>query len=156
MAVTPAEELHFDEDDLSVATTQMTTLTAAAGGWINFSPEVEPGHELPPRSFGAVIFSSRGEPVPLATWSAPEAPGGNTTIGIQHGTGPKALARLAERNLPLPPGWWKRSDHPRRGLVVTVPGAADPEDVIWWLLAACHALCVAPLTGAWQARVFRP
>lgn len=156
MAVTPTEELHFDEDDLSVATDRVTTLAAAAAGWINFSPEVEPGHELPPRNFGALIFSSRGEPVPLATWSAPEVAGATMTIGIQHGTGPKAIARLADHDLALPAGWWKRSDHPRRGLVVTVPGNADAEDVIWWLLAACHCLCAAPLTGSWEAKVFGP
>ena len=156
MAVTPAEELHFDEDDLSSVADQITALTTARAGWINFSPEVEPGHELPPRSFGAIIFSSRGEPVPLATWSAPEEPGGAATIGIQHGAGPRALAQLTERDLALPAGWWKRSDHPRRGLVVTVPPEADPEDVVWWLLAASHALCAAPLTGSWLAKVFRP
>ena len=156
MALTPAEEIHFDEDDLSSVADQMTRLMADGAGWINFVPEVKPGHELPPRSFGALIFSSRGEPVPLATWSAPEEPGGPTTIGIQHGSGPKALKQLAERDLALPAGWWKRSDHPRRGLVITVPADTDGEDVLWWLLAAGHALCVAPLTGSWLAKVFRP
>lgn len=156
MAVTPAEELHFDEDDLSVVTDRMAALADTGTGWINFSPEVEPGHEPPPRSFGSILFSSRGAPVPLATWSAPEKPGGQATIGIQHGSGPKAVAQLAERDLGLPAGWWKRSDHPRRGLVVMVPADADAEDVVWWLLAAGHALCAAPLTGSWLAKIFQP
>lgn len=155
MAVTPVEEIPFEEDDLGPIGELVAELTASATGWINFSPEVEVGHELPPRSIVATVFSSRGAPVPLATWSAPEEPGGKATIGIQHGAGPKALEQLAERDLALPAGWWKRSDHPRRGLVVTVPATADPDEVVWWLLTACHALCAAPLTGSWLAKVYR-
>lgn len=156
MAVTPAEEIHFDEDDLSSLARRMVALAGTESGWINFSPEVEHGHEPPPRSFGSILFSSRGAPVPLVTWSAPEEPGGPATIGIQHGAGPKALTQLAERDLALPAGWWKRSDHPRRGLVVTVPAEVDAEDVLWWLLSAAHTLCAAPLTGSWLAKVFQP
>ncbi|MCU1355704.1 MAG: hypothetical protein JWM89_1122 [Acidimicrobiales bacterium] len=156
VAVTAPEELEFDEDDLTPVVAEMAALAGAAAGWINFLPAVEEGHELPPRNFIAAIFSSRGEAVPLSTWSAPATPGGRATVGIEHGSGPKALARLAEQQLVLPAGWVKVADHPRRGLVVTAPGGADHAEVLWWLLAAAHALSVPPLTGDWLARIYRP
>lgn len=156
MAVTPPEELEFDEDDLEPVLAAMAELTAAAKGWINLSPEVEAGHDPPPRNLVVALFSARGEATPLATWAAPEAPGQRATLGIEHGSGPKALARLAERELPLPPGWLEVADHPRRGLVVTAPADAEPGDVLWWLLTASHLLSVPPLTGSWQAKVYRP
>jgi hypothetical protein len=39
--------------------------------------------------------------------------------------------------------------------VVTAPGDADPDDVLWWLLAASHALSTVPLSGAWRASIYR-
>ncbi|HEX2578306.1 MAG TPA: hypothetical protein VHK88_18315 [Aquihabitans sp.] len=156
MAVTPAEELEFDEDDLAPAVAVLAEVTAAGGGWVNLSPEVEPGHDPPPRNVVVAVFSARGAAIPLATFSAPEQPGGRATIGIEHGAGPRALERLAEHDLVLGPGWLKVADHPRRGLVVTVPPGAATADVLWWLLAASHALSPVPLTGAWLAKVYRP
>lgn len=155
VAISATDELPFTEDDLAPAVGAIVGLHEAATGWINFLPEVEPGHEVPPRNLAVVLFSARGEAVPLATWSAPEVTGGRATLGIQHGSGPKALARLAEMDLALPAGWIKVSDHPRRGLVVTTPGNADPDDVLWWLLTSSHALSTVPLTGDWLARVYR-
>lgn len=156
MALSPTAELTVDEDDLAPLAAEVAGLVASASGWINLLPEVEPGHETPARNPIAAIFSARGEAVPFATWTAPEQPGGRCSLGVEHGSGPKALARLAEAGLTLPPGWLKAADHPRRGLVVTAPGDADPEDQVWWLLTASHALSTVPLTGAWLARVYRP
>lgn len=156
MALSPARELTFDEDDLAPAEAQVATLLAAGAGWINFVPEVEPDHEPPPRNPLASIFSARGDAVPMATWTAPDSPGGRSSLGIEHGSGPKALLRLGENGLALPERWIKVADHPRRGLVITAPAAAEPEELVWWLLTATHALSVVPLTGAWLARVYEP
>lgn len=155
MALHPSEELPFTEDDLDPVTAVLAELAEAGTGWVNFVPEVEPGLEPPPRSLVATVFSARGEPVPLATWTPPEEPGRRSTVGIEHGSGPRALARLEEHQLGLGPGWLKVADHPRRGLVVTAPGDAPVGDVLWWLLAAAHALGPAPLTGSWLAKVYR-
>lgn len=155
MAVAPPDDLPVDEDDLAPLVAAMQELTDANAGWINLLPEVEPGCEPPPRRITVALFSARGDAVPLATWSAPEAAGRRATVGIEHGSGPKALARLAAHDVPLPAGWLKVADHPRRGLVVTVPADADPSDVAWWLLTATHVLSVPPLTGSWLARVYR-
>jgi hypothetical protein len=155
MALTPDQDLEFDEDDLVALTGVLAELTGAGSGWVNLRPEVEQGQEPPPRSWLALIFSARGDAVPLATWTPPAAAGERSTLGIEHGSGPQALARLGEHDLGLRPGWLKVADHPRRGLVVTAPGDADPGDVLWWLLAASHALSTVPLSGAWRASIYR-
>ncbi|QXC63320.1 hypothetical protein KSP35_11330 [Aquihabitans sp. G128] len=155
MALDPSEELAFTEDDLEPVEAVLAELASSSSGWVNLSPEVEPGSEPPPRNFAVALFSARGDAVPLVTWTPPEQPGRRSTVGIEHGSGPKALARLAERELPLPAGWLKVVDHPRRGLVVTAPGDADPGDVLWWLLTAAHLLSPVPLTGDWLAKVYR-
>jgi hypothetical protein len=155
MALQPDEELEFDEDGLEPIAALFDELAAAGRGWVNLLPEVEPGRELPPRSLFSTVFSARGEAVPFATWTAPDQPGGRPTIGLTHGSGPKALPRLADAGLPLAPGWLRAADHPRRGVVVTVPADAPADEVLWWLLAAAHALCPVPLTGSWLARVYR-
>jgi len=156
MAVSPVAEIAFDEDQAEPILAVLDELTQAGTGWVNFVPEVEPGHEPPPRNPVVAVFSARGEAIPLATWSAPAGPGGRPTLGIEHGSGPKALARLDAHQLGLGSGWLKVADHPRRGLVVTAPGTESPADVLWWLLAASHALSVVPLTGSWLASVYRP
>jgi hypothetical protein len=155
VAVTPSEELAFTEDDLTPVEAVLAELAAEARGWVNLTPEVEPGEEPPPRNVVVAVFSARGDAVPLATWSAPERPGGRATLGVEHGSGPKALGRLADHELGLPERWLKVADHPRRGLVVTTPGDTEVADALWWLLAASHALSTVPLTGAWLATVYR-
>lgn len=156
MASTPSEELPFDDDDLTGVVAVLEELTSAGKGWVNLLPEVDPNVEVPRRSLLARVVSASGDAVPLATWLAPTTAGGRATAGIEHGSGPKALARLAEHDLPLPAGWLKVSDNPRRGLVLTTPGDAAADDVVWWLLTASHLLSVPPLTGSWLARVYRP
>jgi hypothetical protein len=150
------QELPFDEDDLAPLVAVIDELAAAGKGWVNLLPQVEEGHEPPPRSFVVELFSARGDAVPKATWTPPEKAGQRAKIGIQHGSGPKAIKRLADADLPLPDRWMKEADHPRRGLVVNIPDGTDTTDVVWWLLAASHALSVVPLTGSWMAHVYRP
>lgn len=154
MAVTPAEELPFDEDDLDPVVEVMRRLTERGTGWVNLVPEVEPGFEPAPRNLVAWVFANRGEPVPLVTWTPPDRVGERAVVGIAHGAGPRGIARLSDAGLTLPPGWFKVTDHARRGIVVTVPGAADLGDALHWLLTAAHVLCAAPLTGSWVARSY--
>ena len=61
------------------------------------------------------------------------------------------LHRLAAEGIPLPDGWTMVQDHVRRGVVVRVDGAFDPEQVVTWALRAASALCPVPLTGGWLA-----
>ena len=156
MAITPDEELEVTADDLEVLASRIAALADIGSGWVNLLPEVVPGHEPPPRRIVAAVFSARGEPIPHATWSAPDRPGRRATLGIEHGAGPKALARLDEVGLGLLPGWLKVADHPRRGLVVSVPADEQPAEALRWLVDAATALSVPPLTGTWLARIYRP
>jgi len=75
------------------------------------------------------------------------------SLGIEHATGTKAVARLASRGVPLPAGWRWQQDHPRRGLVVRAPLEVPHAEQITWLLAAGTALSRVPLTGRWEASV---
>ncbi|HWJ60513.1 MAG TPA: hypothetical protein VNS19_00970 [Acidimicrobiales bacterium] len=160
MALTPTREIVFDEDDIDDVAAVLADLdartTGSASSWVNFVPEVEQGHEPAPRNPVVAIFSARGDAIPLATWTAPAKPGGRPNLGITHGSGPKALDKLARYGVDLEPGWLKVADHPRRGLVVACPREVEPDHALWWLLTATHVLSVVPLTGHWLAQVYEP
>lgn len=153
----PDEEIQFGEAEPEQILDRMAARTEAGTGWINLLPEISDDIEIPPSGGLFGFLSARGPSIPLATWSAgaPTKRGpGRASIGLQHAGGPKALARLAEIGLIRPPGWLKVQDHPRRGLVITVPPGEDDDDVLHWLLSAAHALSAVPLTGDWLARVY--
>lgn len=154
MALDPRDEVEFDEDDLSPIEAVLADLQGHRRGWVNFVPEVEDGHDPGPRSMVAAIFSARGDAIPHATWKAAETEDGRSTLGIEHGSGPRALDRLVDRQLGLAQGWMKVADHPRRGLVVSAHREVPLADQLWWLLASSHALSTVPLTGAWLAKVY--
>ncbi|MGN6692899.1 MAG: hypothetical protein ACTHN0_01875 [Aquihabitans sp.] len=160
MALTPDREIPFDEDAIdeiaAILAELDATSTGSASSWVNFVPAVEEGHEPPPRNPVVAIFSARGDAVPLATWTAPAKPGGRPNLGITHGSGPQALAKLARFGVELEPGWLKIADHPRRGLVVACPREVAPDHALWWLLTATHVLSTVPLTGNWLAQVYEP
>ena len=67
----------------------------------------------------------------------------------------ETLDRLAREGLPLPAGWLKVADHPRRGLVVTVP-VAEVSAAVDWLLQAARLLTRGPPPPQWSARRYAP
>lgn len=153
----PDEQIPFAEAAPQPVVDRMAAQTDAGAGWINLLPEVEEDSDVPPSGGLLSFLSARGPSIPLATWSAgtPTKRGpGRPSIGLQHSGGPKALNRLAGMGLVLGPGWIKVQDHPRRGLVVTVPAGQDHDELLHWLLSAAHALSAAPLTGDWVAEVY--
>ena len=154
MAQGPDEELAFHEDDLGEVSAILDDLRRAGKGWVNLLPHLEPDQEPPRRNLFAAIFSGRGPDVPVATW-APGDVGEPVSIGLQHGGGPRALQTLAANGLERPAGWQRVADHPKRGLVLTVPAECDAEQVAWWLLSAAHILTPASLGGNWVARVYQ-
>ena len=99
----PAETIEFMEDDLGPVVAAMDVLLAAAdgGGWVNIGPSLtdEEAARVPPRSGLAAWFSGRGPSLPMGTWMPPVTKGKPRVaqIGLEHGTGPNALLRLAER-----------------------------------------------------------
>jgi hypothetical protein len=130
---------------------------ADGSGWVNVQPVVDPD-ELPPSGsvlFG--IFSSRGPMVPLCTWTPAGLSKRDTyaSLGVQHPTGTKAAARLAERGVPINDGWRVMRDSPKGGLVVGVPADEAHSTVLDWLLRAGRALLPADNHGKWVAFVYR-
>jgi hypothetical protein len=110
----------------------------------NLAPRVDPD-DLEPPSAVSRLLGARGPAVPLATWTPGE-------IGLQHGTGPRAVRTLAERGVPVPDEWYKVADHPRRGLVLRTY-RSPPEETLRWLVRAATALCEVPIAGSWRAVV---
>lgn len=157
MAIDPAREIPFDLDDLSEVSAAVGEVIRTGRGWVNLAPEVEPGSEPPRRNLFASIFSSRGPVLPLATIS-PAADGrddgSGLALGLQHAGGPRALETLAARGHPLPDGWRKVSDHPRRGFVVSAPTTGQAGLLVSWLVGAAELLTEVELGGGWVARVY--
>lgn len=152
----PSLSLRFDAADTEEVLARMRHMTGAGRGWINLEPEVQEDVEVP----GVGLFSfmsARGPAIPLCTWSAPRTVRGRRrppSLGIQHGTGTRAAARLEERGLAVPRGWRVSQDHPRRGLVVEVTALAQEAQMLGWLLKAATLLSWAPPTGTWYAYVY--
>jgi hypothetical protein len=142
--------VEFHEDRRTPVVEQMATIAAAGRGWVNLSPGLDVDEAPSPPSALGSIFSSRGPTVPLATWT-PAQGREPATIGIEHGEGPKAEDMLAEHGVPVPGGWRVVQDHPKRGIVVQVPGDTAEDAMLDWLLRAAGALCAWPRTGEWRA-----
>ncbi len=149
--------VEFLTDDLGPVVARMEELAERQDGWINLEPGVNED-DLPPARTGlAGLISGRGPDVPLATWTPavltkarPQPP----SIGIHHGAGPGARARLDAAGRPVPQGWVVLQDHAKRGLVVAVPPAVPHVDVLEWLLAATALLSTVPLDRDWRAAVY--
>jgi hypothetical protein len=149
--------VEFHEERRAAVVAHMATMTGAGAGWVNLSPGLDV--DVPPTDSAlGSLLSGRGPTVPLATW-APAHGREAANIGIQHGQGPRAVALLAERGVPLPDGWRVVQDHPRRGLIVTPSAGQQPDaldGVLGWLLAATGTLCPVPRTGEWRAYCYLP
>ncbi len=155
------DELEFRPDDTVAVVERMVELSAAEDGWINLVPGVPDDGDTEdlarPSAFGALLGSAQS-PLTMGTWM-PARRGRRareTTLGIMHPRGRRAVQQLADLGIPLPAGWRVRQDHNRRGLIVLPPGAAAHADVLSWALRAAAALATTELTGSWQARIYEP
>jgi hypothetical protein len=152
----PPELIEFSVEDRRSVLTVMRRLLRDRDGWVNLQPAMAP-EDLPDEGSGVTrVFSATGPRVPLVSWVPEPGRGGVTgpvSLGVQHAAGPKALARLRDRGHPAPDGWRMLSDHPRRGLVVAVPGDEDPDTALVWVLRAAELLAPLALPRAWHAGV---
>ncbi len=135
---------------------------AGAGGWINIGPWLpdEVMAEVPQRSGLGAWFSGLGPYIPMATWIPGTTTGRSATpaqVGIEHGTGRNALARLSEAGHPMPAEWRRRQDHAKHGIVAELPAGVDLAEVVVWLIEAVTSLseCASP-GNRWRAVIHRP
>lgn len=155
--------VEFTRSNPAPLVNQMDELAARGDGegWINFGPALsaEEFSAVPHKSGLGKWFSGRGPAVPMATWTPPrhgERPQ-PAQVGIQHGTGPNALDRLADAGRTLPAGWLRKQDHAKHGIVADVSGDVDGAAMVEWLIAAMEALSLVIATGdRWLAEVHRP
>ncbi|MBV8463939.1 MAG: hypothetical protein JO368_11625 [Acidimicrobiales bacterium] len=152
----PTEIEFVDVDDARLLAAA-AALTDRGEGWINLEPIVDEEHQ--PMQAGPFAFlAGPSHDIPTVTWMpGRHQPGGETkptTVGLQHAAGPRVARTLAASGLPLPEQWRVTQDHPRRGLVASVPAAvADPRSVLEWLLRAAASVCTVTTTGRWRAAV---
>jgi hypothetical protein len=147
------EQIGWADDDVSPVVAVVAELQRAGAGWVNLDPVVDPDDQPAPRGGLGMVLSRRGPDVPRATWVAAPPPG-RPSIGIQHGSGHRAMSVLADFHLDLPTGVRLIQDNPRRGLVAEVD-TDDVTAVLEWLVAAATALATVTLTGAWRAEIHR-
>lgn len=151
------EFLEFDPDDPGEVLAAMADLAGGAG-WLTLDPAIDDRFPAPEQNLFGKIVSGRGPAVPRATWVPADVERRRPepmSIGILHGTGADAIARLAEKDIVLPDRWRVVADHSKRGLVAWVPIDIPLDQVLAWTLTASRALTRVPLTGRWRAAVHR-
>jgi len=149
-------EFEFVAHDDPELLAHMDQVAATGTGWINVEPIIEEDHEPPAPGPFAFLGGSTHQ-VPTVTWMPgkrlPDGTTRATTVGLQHAAGPHLAWKLGDLGLPLPDGWRITQDHPRRGLVATVPAAAGHREIVDWLLRLAAAVSTVPTTGRWEASV---
>jgi len=152
--------LEFDPEAPDEVLAVMDELASAgdAPGWLTLDPALDERFPAPPENLFGRLVSGRGPAVPRATWVPADTARRRPepmSVGILHGTGSGATARLAEKGTPVPARWRVVSDHSKRGLVAYVPIDVPHREVLAWTLAAGRALTRIPLAGRWRAAVHR-
>jgi len=135
---------------------QLVMVALGGTGWINVEPIIDDEFQ-PPEPGPFAFLGGSTHKVPVVTWMPGKHQGAgstkDTTVGLQHATGPRVAWRLRDLGHPVPEGWRVTQDHPRRGLVASVPAGVEPLDVMGWLLGAAEATCQVPMTGRWRGTV---
>lgn len=150
-------EFEFKAGDTAMVLFHMDRLGAEHRGWINLQPGINEEDAPPAPTALGLIFSSSRHEVPLCTWAAGREGRRGVeadSLGVQHGSGPRAVRRLADMDRPLPAGWRWVQDNPLRGLVVRTPPGTAHADQLAWLLDTGAVLSMVTLTGEWRALVF--
>jgi len=156
-------EILFHRDEPSEVVEAMAELARRGdgAGWINFRPLLDEDDlaHVPVRTTLGAWFSGRGPAIAMGTWMPPTtgSKAKPAQVGLAHGTGPNALARLDELGLGLPDGWVKRQDHAKHGVVAELPRDVDPAQVLTWLIVAATVLRTVIEPGTqWVAEVHLP
>lgn len=157
MTVQPTSVIEFRVGQLDEITAIMERMAAAHAGWLNVQPDVAV-EDVPDTGspFGRLLTAT-GPPVPLGSWvPGPERRGSvePTSLGLQHPGGRRAVWRLRDAGIAVPDTWKVLSDHPRRGLVLSLPDRTDPALTLDWLIRAAVELTEMVLPDVWRAAVY--
>lgn len=153
------ERFEFLPEDPAMVLGWLEHLEMARSGWANFLPGVYDDDAAAleqPTGLFSVFSGASQPPVTMCTWVPPGGRKTETevvTIGVAHRQNRKVVPILTEGGVVVPTGWLVVQDHVRRGLVLTVPLAVPRQPVLSWLLDVGERLCLAPLTGSWQAEI---
>lgn len=140
----------FEVTDEATATlvvaSALGTAPTASARWVNLTLEVDDERFVPDNVMFSIV-AARGPSVPMATVTAAttgkrEEP---AAVGIEHRAGTKAGVQLSEAGLDQPQQWRLVQDHPRRGLVFTLPSDVDTAALARWILDALRVLNRAPV-----------
>ncbi len=127
-------------------------------GWLTFDPAFDDRFPPPQQTTLGRLLSGRGPAIPRATW-VPADTGGRrrepVSVGILHGTGAKAVERLAGKDVVVPDRWRVVADHAKRGLVLWVPIDIAHSEVLAWTYTAARALTRVPLVDQWRVAIHR-
>ena len=149
-------EFEFAAGDDPELVAQLSMVALGGVGWINVEPVIDAEFE-PPAPGPFAFLGGSTHKVPVITWMPgrrqADGTARDTTVGLQHASGPRVAWRLRDLGRPVPTGWRVTQDHPRRGMVATVPADEDSVAVMTWLLGAAEAVCQVPATGRWRASV---
>lgn len=121
--------------------------------WVTISPWVEP-EMVPKINVLARLFSGRGSKIPEVTW-VPATDDEVAELGVLHATGTDALKRLRDAGFELPHGWVPTQDHPRRGILFTLPEAVDGRAIVNVAMVLGVHLAVLPTDDRWVSRLSR-
>jgi len=153
------ERVDFAAGELAPVVAYMERLAAAGDGWINLVPRIADNDERPTSLGFFALFSGGGSGAVMCTW----IPGHHgrrgdveSSLGITHVTGRRAVAELRSLGVPVPATWRVEQDHPRRGLVVRIPVAESYDVVLNWASRAVAALCAPHPIWRWRADVHLP
>ena len=158
----PPEVVRFERTDPAALLATMQDLARDRNGWVNLQAvgkEIDDVPDAPPGRAGMFAWlSPRRTVIPVSTWvPGPPTRHGHEpdSLGIEHDAGRFAATQLADAGVPVPSGWRRLGDHPRRGLVLELPEGTEPADVLDWLFRANDVLASTPLPPTWVAVVHR-
>tara|TARA_B100000953_G_scaffold194716_1_gene160408 strand:- start:677 stop:1153 length:477 start_codon:yes stop_codon:yes gene_type:complete len=123
--------------------------------WVNIEPAVEEA-EVHSSSLFWKMFSSRGPVIPKFTWVPSYEKKQElmpAQIGITHPVGTKAVQRLRDFEVRVPPEWVVHQDHPKRGIVLSLPEIYSEEEVIHLATRSLRVLSPFDFGGNFLASV---
>ena len=143
---------HFDE---VIVVLQVNNHVNEQNFWLHVEPFIEEG-QVHTSSIFWRMFSSRGPIVPKFTWvpsyerKEQMMP---AQIGITHPVGTDAVNRLKDFDIEIPKSWMLNQDHPKRGIVISLPEVYSEHEVVDFAVRSLEVLSPFKFDGNYVASV---